>query len=332
MRYGRPLFFPVPLEDLPLFLQRRAAATGNRYYGAVFAYDLDRPVPGRYYAAAEFQVVLDHSRAIAVHLVPDGYGARGIWDDTGTEAIGYASAVAGHAIEARTRSRAGWTDRLMLRRGVRVPVGRSGRVGVGPRPRRRAARRAALSGHLRQGRPPVSDDVVVPSARSSLAYRRQLAPGPTGPGPARSPGDRRCRTATGFRGRRERMPVPGRPRRQRRCPAPPGPAHSRRPADRSGSPRPGRRPSWPACAARWRCWWTGRRYPPGLQSSSVPAGLRSTRYRTPPTFSWMARTTPADRRPPLVDEYACCVVTSCPADKPRTNDQRPGLDLPRSGR
>jgi hypothetical protein len=55
---GRPVVYPVAAADLPPFLRSRAAATGYRYHGALFAFDLDPPRAGGRYTRARFEVAL----------------------------------------------------------------------------------------------------------------------------------------------------------------------------------------------------------------------------------------------------------------------------------
>lgn len=77
VRCGRPIVYPVPTEDLPAPLRRRAASGGSRYYGALFAFDLDDLGRRRRYEGARFEVTLTDPRAVAVALHGDG-GALGL--------------------------------------------------------------------------------------------------------------------------------------------------------------------------------------------------------------------------------------------------------------
>ncbi|MFG1607776.1 hypothetical protein [Actinoplanes sp. NPDC049265] len=81
LRHGRPLLYPLPADDLGRPLRSRAAATGHRYVGALFAFDLDEPPHGYHHATVRFSADLTGSgvTAVAVHsggdqfgLVPDG--------------------------------------------------------------------------------------------------------------------------------------------------------------------------------------------------------------------------------------------------------------------
>ncbi|UQU64300.1 hypothetical protein COUCH_35980 [Couchioplanes caeruleus] len=114
VRCGRPLLYPVPAEDLPLPLRRRAQAFDGRYVGALFAYDLDELPPGRRYLSARFDVTLDERSARAVHLAVDG-------DDlglvSGPTAMEPASATAAHTVAA-ARKRSTWLRRLTGRSGT----------------------------------------------------------------------------------------------------------------------------------------------------------------------------------------------------------------------
>ncbi|WP_328475409.1 hypothetical protein OHA21_19050 [Actinoplanes sp. NBC_00393] len=76
LRCGRPLLYPLPAADLPPVLRGRAAATGARYAGALFAFDLDVPPAGHRYAAARFTVDLAGSGVVAVqvHSCGDAFG------------------------------------------------------------------------------------------------------------------------------------------------------------------------------------------------------------------------------------------------------------------
>ena len=114
VRCGRPLLYPVPPEDLPLPLRRRAREFDGRYVGALFAYDLDELPAGRRYLGARFDVTLDERSARAVHLAVDG-------DDlglvSGAVEMEAASATAARTVAA-ARSRRGWLWRLAGRSGT----------------------------------------------------------------------------------------------------------------------------------------------------------------------------------------------------------------------
>lgn len=111
VRCGRPLIYPVAVDELPLPL-RRSGAAGRRYAGALFAFDLDPPAPGRRYTAARFHVTLSDAAGRAVQMSGDG-------DDLGLVDTGKvmepASPVAARTIAA-TRDRPGWLRRLAGRR------------------------------------------------------------------------------------------------------------------------------------------------------------------------------------------------------------------------
>ncbi|MCX4473562.1 hypothetical protein OOK41_25195 [Micromonospora sp. NBC_01655] len=114
VRCGRPLLYPVPVGDLPVYLRRRAEATGGSYVGALFAFDLDALPRGQRYTAAWFEVTLADLRALAARLDGDG-GALGLTylaDDAEP-----ASATAAHVVAA-TRTRPGWLRRLASRAGT----------------------------------------------------------------------------------------------------------------------------------------------------------------------------------------------------------------------
>ncbi|MEU7753082.1 hypothetical protein [Micromonospora sp. NPDC049171] len=111
VRCGRPLLYPVPGEDLPVHLRRRAEATGRRYVGALFAFDLDTLPRRQRYSAARFEVILTDPAALAVRLDGDG-GTLGLsWPEAHAEPT---SATAVHAVAA-ARARPGWLARLASR-------------------------------------------------------------------------------------------------------------------------------------------------------------------------------------------------------------------------
>ncbi|RUL95216.1 MULTISPECIES: hypothetical protein [Micromonospora] len=110
---GRPLIFPVPVEDLPVELRRRAQASGRHYYGLLVAFDLNEPPDARRYTSVRFEVALDDAEAVAVRLDRDG----------GTLGLSYAASsphpltpAADRAILAAT-TRQGWLLRLAPRSG-----------------------------------------------------------------------------------------------------------------------------------------------------------------------------------------------------------------------
>jgi hypothetical protein len=112
VRCGRPIIYPVPAEDLPAPLRHRAATSGRRYHGALFAFDLDDPGPDRRYSAARFGVTLGDSRDVAVQVYSDG-GAFGLI--YGVDAPVPVSPLALHLIGA-SGPRPGLLRRLLLRR------------------------------------------------------------------------------------------------------------------------------------------------------------------------------------------------------------------------
>jgi hypothetical protein len=109
VRCGHPLFYEVPADDLPPLLRRRAGSAGTRYVGALFAFDLDQPPPGRHYSGARFRVALSGPGRRAVQLTEDA-DALGLVRDG--EAIEPASAIG--AARGRTR----WLRRLFGRPGT----------------------------------------------------------------------------------------------------------------------------------------------------------------------------------------------------------------------
>ncbi|RAO31953.1 hypothetical protein ONO23_03713 [Micromonospora noduli] len=113
-RCGRPLLYPVPGEDLPAHLRRRSEATGRRYVGALFAFDLDALPRRQRYSAARFEVILTDPAALAVRLDGDG-GTLGLsWPAAFAEPT---STTAVHAVAA-ARARPGWLARLATRAGA----------------------------------------------------------------------------------------------------------------------------------------------------------------------------------------------------------------------
>ncbi|GIF23106.1 hypothetical protein BJ973_000536 [Actinoplanes tereljensis] len=110
VRCGRPLAYPVPTEDLPPLLRRRAERRDDRYYGVLLAFDLDVLPSGERYSGARFDVTLADPGARAVQLASDG-------DEFGLVQGEAASAVALRAVSA-TRSRPGLLRRLGHRAGT----------------------------------------------------------------------------------------------------------------------------------------------------------------------------------------------------------------------
>lgn len=115
---GRPLVYPVPRSELPVFLRERAEATGSRLYGVVFAFDLETTA-GMRYTHARFEVRLTDQRAVAVQIHADG-DALGLLFGSAEPApasiaaatvAAAASATAAHTIAAAT-ARPGWLPRL----------------------------------------------------------------------------------------------------------------------------------------------------------------------------------------------------------------------------
>ena len=111
VRCGRPLIYPVPVEDLPGPVRRRAEALGGHYVGALFAFDLDPLPTGRRYVAARFDVTMSDPRAVAVRLDTEG-GALGMTYGAGAPEA--ASATAARTIQAAGH-RPGWLGRLAAR-------------------------------------------------------------------------------------------------------------------------------------------------------------------------------------------------------------------------
>ncbi|WP_144081724.1 hypothetical protein [Micromonospora wenchangensis] len=108
---GRPLLFPVPAEELPSQLRRRAGAGGLRYYGVLFAFDLDPLPQGGQHAAVRFEVALADEGALAVQLHADG-GALGL--TFGAERARAVTPAADRAAAAAA-ARNGWLTRLAPR-------------------------------------------------------------------------------------------------------------------------------------------------------------------------------------------------------------------------
>ncbi|WP_320064876.1 hypothetical protein [Micromonospora sp. RTGN7] len=111
VRCGRPLLYPVPVRDLPVYLRRRAEATGGSYVGVLFAFDLAALPRGQRYTAACFEVTLADVRALAARLDGDG-GALGLTypaDDAEPT-----SPTAAHVVAA-AQGRPGWLRRLASR-------------------------------------------------------------------------------------------------------------------------------------------------------------------------------------------------------------------------
>ncbi|MGW4461851.1 hypothetical protein [Micromonospora sp. NPDC004704] len=105
VRCGRPLLYPIPLAALPGPLRHRAESGGDRYQGALFAFDLD-PLPrGRRYVSARFEVTLADPESIAVRVDADG-DALGV-----TYEGDPAATAAAYTIDA-ARQRPGWLRRL----------------------------------------------------------------------------------------------------------------------------------------------------------------------------------------------------------------------------
>jgi hypothetical protein len=102
---GRPLLYPIPTADLPLPLRIRAEPAGERYLGALFAFDLEPLDRGDRYVAAEFEVKLDDQDCFAARVDIDG-DALGITYES--EPM---SATATHTVRAAAQ-RPGWLRRL----------------------------------------------------------------------------------------------------------------------------------------------------------------------------------------------------------------------------
>jgi hypothetical protein len=101
------LLYPVPVGDLPAFLRERGRAIGTRFYGVVFAFDLERTA-GLRYLSARFEVRLSDQRAVAVQIHADGDALGILFGAGGTEA---ASPTAARAVLASVE-RPGWLPRL----------------------------------------------------------------------------------------------------------------------------------------------------------------------------------------------------------------------------
>jgi hypothetical protein len=107
---GRPLLYPIPVDDLPPVLRARADAYGRRYFGAIFAFDLEELPPRRQYVAVSFDVALADPQCLAVHLHEDADALGFVY---GAEGLMPASAVAVHAARATGERRRGWLSRLL---------------------------------------------------------------------------------------------------------------------------------------------------------------------------------------------------------------------------
>ncbi len=110
VRCGRPLAYPVPAEDLPPLLRRRAERSADRYAGVIFAFDLDVLPTGERYTGARLDVTLADPGARVVQLAADG-------DEFGLVQGEAASAAALRTVSA-TRSRPGLLRRLGRRAGT----------------------------------------------------------------------------------------------------------------------------------------------------------------------------------------------------------------------
>ena len=105
LRCGRPLLYPIPVADLPAPVRHRAEPGGDRYLGALFAFDLDPLPPGHRYVSARFEVSLADPESLAVRVDVDG-------DELGvTYEGGPATAAAAYTVDA-VRQRPGWLRRL----------------------------------------------------------------------------------------------------------------------------------------------------------------------------------------------------------------------------
>jgi hypothetical protein len=113
LRCGRPLLYPLASADLPVRLRDRAAATGARYAGALFAFDLDEPPAGYRYAAARFTVDLGDcgATAVVVHAAGDQFGLIGgdAVSPLGERAVGTARTGLLRRLGLRTDRPAAWT-------------------------------------------------------------------------------------------------------------------------------------------------------------------------------------------------------------------------------
>jgi hypothetical protein len=112
IRCGHPLFYEITEAELPARHRRRADSSGARYVGALFAFDLDQPPPGRHYSGARFIVTLSGTGRRAVLLSEDA-DALGLVD-TG-DAVEPASPIAARTVAA-AGSRPGRLRRLFGRR------------------------------------------------------------------------------------------------------------------------------------------------------------------------------------------------------------------------
>ena len=108
---GRPLLFPIPAEELPAPLRRRADVGGRRYYGMIIAFDLDPLGGSRRYTLARFEVALDDEHAAAIRVDADG-GALGL--NYGFDSPRPLPPAAERAVGA---ARPGWLLRLAPRTG-----------------------------------------------------------------------------------------------------------------------------------------------------------------------------------------------------------------------
>jgi hypothetical protein len=122
VRCGRPMVYPVPVEDLPPLLRRRAESADHRYAGVLFAFDLDVLPAGQRYTGARFDVTLTDPGARAVQLAADG-DELGLIQEPGS--VEPASAVA-----LRIRSAAGSRPGLLRRLGRRADTSRAWTTGV----------------------------------------------------------------------------------------------------------------------------------------------------------------------------------------------------------
>jgi hypothetical protein len=106
---GRPLLYPLPVEDLTPVLRARADAYGRRYFGAIFAFDLEELPPRRQYVAASFDVALTNPQCLAVRLHEDADALGLVYSAGGLMPT---STVAAHAAAAVAERRRGWLSRL----------------------------------------------------------------------------------------------------------------------------------------------------------------------------------------------------------------------------
>ncbi|MGY3516080.1 hypothetical protein ACVMYR_07180 [Micromonospora sp. PTRAS2] len=110
---GRPLVFPVPADELPGPLRLRARATEQRYYGVLFAFDLDPLPDGGRHTSVRFEVTLTDEAVRAVRLDADG-GALGLTFDADPPR---AATVAADRAATAAGARPGWLTRLAPRPG-----------------------------------------------------------------------------------------------------------------------------------------------------------------------------------------------------------------------